>query len=74
MLKKKKPPERELNQTEISKLPDAEFKTLVIRILRELKEDYMNLVITLTEIGNIKMEIENIKKNQSEMKNIITNA
>ena len=34
----------------------------------------MNLVITLTEIGNIKMEIENIKKNQSEMKNIITTA
>ena len=31
--------EKELNKMEISNLSDAEFKTLVIRMLRELRED-----------------------------------
>ena len=34
-----KTPEKELNKTEISNLSDTEFKTLVIRILKELSED-----------------------------------
>ena len=29
-------PEKELNKTEITNLSDAEFKTLVIRMLKEL--------------------------------------
>ena len=32
-----KTPEKELNEMEISNLSDAEFKTLVIRMLKELK-------------------------------------
>ena len=35
-----KPPEKELKEMEISNLSDAEFKTLVIRILRELSEEW----------------------------------
>ena len=34
-----KTPEKELNKMEISSLPDAEFKTLFIRMLKELSED-----------------------------------
>ena len=34
-----KTPEKELNKMEISILSDAEFKTLVIRMLKELSED-----------------------------------
>ena len=34
-----KTPEKELNEMEISNLLDAEFKTLVIRMLKELSED-----------------------------------
>ena len=34
-----KTPEKELNEIEISNLSDAEFKTLVIRMLKELNED-----------------------------------
>ena len=34
-----KTPEKELNKMEVSNLSDAEFKTLVIRMLRELSED-----------------------------------
>ena len=34
-----KTPEKELNKMEISNLSDAEFKMLVIRMLKELSED-----------------------------------
>ena len=34
-----KTPEKELNKMEISNLSDTEFKTLVIRMLKELSED-----------------------------------
>ena len=34
-----KTPEKELNEMEISNLSDAEFKTLVLRMLKELSED-----------------------------------
>ena len=32
-------PEKEINKMEISNLSDAEFKTLVLRMLKELSED-----------------------------------
>ena len=47
-------------QMETSNLPDAEFKTLVIRILNNLSENF-------NKDENIKMEIENIK--ETEMNN-----
>ena len=36
-------PEKELNEMEISNLSDAEFKTLVERMLKELSEDLSNI-------------------------------
>ena len=38
MKEQNKTPEKELNQTEVANLADAEFKMLVIRMLRELTE------------------------------------
>ena len=38
-----KTPEKELNKMEISNLSDAEFKTLVIRMLKELNEDFNSI-------------------------------
>ena len=38
-----KTPEKELNKMEISNLLDAEFKTLVIRMLKELSENLNNI-------------------------------
>ena len=38
-----KTPENELNEMEISNLSNAEFKTLVIRMFKELNEDFNNL-------------------------------
>ena len=34
-----KTPEKEINEMELSNLSDAEFKTLVIKMLKELRED-----------------------------------
>ena len=43
--KQNKTPEKELNKTESASLSDAEFKTLVIRMLRELIECGKNIRI-----------------------------
>ena len=43
MKKQIKTPEKELNKMEISNLSDAEFKTLVIRMLKELSEDFNSI-------------------------------
>ena len=48
---------------ETSNLPDAEFKALVIRMVNELRGRVDELSEDFSkEIGNIKVEIENIKK------------
>ena len=38
-----KTPEKEQNKMEISNLSDAEFKTLVTRMLKELSEDFISI-------------------------------
>ena len=38
-----KTPEKELNKMEINNLSDAEFKTLVIRMLKELSENLSSI-------------------------------
>ena len=38
-----KTPQKELNKMEMSNLPDAEFKTPVIRMLKELCEDVRSM-------------------------------
>ena len=50
-----KTPEKELKEMEISNLSDAEFKTLVTRMLKELSED-------LNSIKKIKSETEDTKE------------
>ena len=57
-----KTPEEELNEMEISSVSDAEFKTLVIRMLSELSED----------LNSMKNSMETLIKIQSEMKDTAT--
>ena len=38
-----KTPDKELHEMEISNLSDAEFKTLVIRMIKELHEDLSSI-------------------------------
>ena len=70
MKDKIKTPEKELNKMEISNLSDAEFKTLFIRMLKELSEDFSSIKWILSE--DLKQEKEFKKwKTQSEMKDTL---
>uniref|UniRef100_A0A9L0RLG5 L1 transposable element RRM domain-containing protein n=1 Tax=Equus caballus TaxID=9796 RepID=A0A9L0RLG5_HORSE len=63
-----KTPEKEVNETEISTLPDKEFKQKLVRMLTDLGR-------RLDEHSeNINKELENIKKNPSEIKSRVINS
>ena len=54
-----KTPEKELNKMEISNLSDAEFKQLVIRMLKELSEDLNSIKEIQSEMKDTLVEIKN---------------
>ena len=54
-----KTPKKELNKREISHLSDAEFKTLLIRLLRELSEDLNSIKKIQSEMKDTLIEIKN---------------
>ena len=54
-----KTPEKELNKMEISNLWDAEFKTLVIRMLKELSENLNSIKKIQSEMKDTLTEIQN---------------
>ena len=68
--------EIELNEMEISNLSDAEFKTLVIRMLKGLSEDLSRIKRNQSETKDTLIEIKNnLHRNNSpvdEAKNQIT--
>ena len=54
-----KTPEKELNEMEINNLSEAEFKTLVIRMLKEHSEDLSSMKKIQSEIKDSLIEIKN---------------
>ena len=52
-------PEKELNKREISNLSDAEFKTLVITMLKELSEDLDSIKKIQSDTKDTLIEIKN---------------
>ena len=54
-----KTPEKEINEMEISNLSDAEFKTLFIRMLKELSEDLNSIKKIQSETKDTLIEIKN---------------
>ena len=58
MKEQNKTPEKELSKMEKSNLSDAEFKTLVIRMLKDLSED-LNSKEFQSETKNKLIEIKN---------------
>ena len=63
-----KTPEKELNEMEISNLLDAEFKTLFIRMLRELSEDLSSIKKAQSEMKYTLIKIKNnLQGNSSRM-------
>ena len=59
MKEQNKTPEKELNKVEISNLSDTEFKTLVIRMLKELSEDLNSIKMIQSEMTDTLIEIKN---------------
>ena len=59
MKEKIKTPEKELNEIEISYLSDAEFKALVIRMLKELSKDLNSIKKIHSETKDTLTEIKN---------------
>ena len=57
-------PLKELNKMEASKQSDIEFKRMVIRMLKELTDNYEELS---ENYSSMKKEIETINKNQKEI-------
>ena len=60
MKEQNKTPEKELNEMEISNLSDAEFKTLVIRVLQEFTGHFNSIKKTQAEM---KFTLSEIQKN-----------
>ena len=54
-----KTPEKELNNMEMSNLSDAEFKTLAIKMLKELSEDFKSIKKIQSEMKDTLIEIQN---------------
>ena len=54
-----KTPEKELYEMEISNLSDVEFKTLFIRVLKELSEDLNSIKKIQSETKDTLIEIKN---------------
>ena len=54
-----KTPEKELNEMEISNLSHAEFKTLVIKMFKELSEDLSSIKKIQSEMKDTLLEIKN---------------
>ena len=61
-------PLKELHEMEVTKLSDIEFKIMVIKMLKELTDNYKELSENYI---SMKKEIETINKNQEEMNNKI---
>ena len=54
-----KTPEKELNRMETSNLSDTEFKTLVIRMIKELSDDLQSIIKIQSETKHTLIEIKN---------------
>ena len=77
MEEKNKTTEKELNETKKSNISDAEFKTLVIRMLKELSEYNNSIKKTLAELkvtlSEKKKNLQGTNSGEDEVKNQINN-
>ena len=65
-----KTPEKELNEMEINNFSDADLKTLVIRMLKELSEDLNSIKKTQSETKSTLIEIQRIYTETIEWMNL----
>ena len=62
-----KTPEKELNEMEMSNLLDTEFKTVVIRMLKEFSEDLNSMKTIQSEMKDTLIEMNNLQGNNSSV-------
>ena len=62
-------PLRKLNEMDVTKLSDIQFKLMVIKMLKQLTDNYKELKENYI---SMKRKIEIINKNQEEMNNKMT--
>ena len=67
MKEQEKTPEKELNEMEASNLPDTEFKKMVIRMLKELIENFNKARASIKDIETIKSKYSEMQNTISEM-------
>ena len=53
-----KTPEKELNKREVSNLSHSEFKTLVVRMLKEVSEDLNSIKMIQSDMKDSLIEIK----------------
>ena len=67
MKEQNKTPEKELNKTEVSNLSDVDFRTLVIRMLREVIENGKNIKEEMKfTLSEIKKNLQGINSEEKE--------
>ena len=66
MKEQEKNPEEELSEVEITTLPNKEFKVMIIKMFSKLRRRMVK------HCEKFNKELENKKKNQTELKNTIT--
>ena len=68
MKKQIKTPEKELNKMEISNPADAELKTLVVKMLKELNDDLSSIKNIQSETKGTLIEIKNnLQRNKGKV-------
>lgn len=66
----KKKPTKNLNEMEISDLPDKEFKTMVIKMLSEIRTIHEQTENFNKEVENIKYKTKIVEMNNNRAKKI----
>ena len=66
-------PEKELNKKEMNNLSDAELKTLIIRMLKELSEDLSSIKKIQSEMKDSLIEIKNNLQGNNRRVNKVKN-
>ena len=70
MKEQDKTPEEQLSEVAKGNLPEREFRVMIVKMIQELRKRMDAQSKKLQEVFN--KELENIKNNQTELKNTIT--
>ena len=65
-----KTPEKQLNEVEIDKLPEKEFRIMIVKMMQDLGKRMEAKIEKMQEVFN--KDLEELKNKQTEMNNTIT--